>query len=79
MLGATVGATAVGQGFVTPAAEGVVGKGLLVAEPAPVTPPGLATVGLVVALQGATVPLCGVPIPPTAVFTPGATWPGELP
>jgi hypothetical protein len=35
MLGATVGVTAVGQGFVTPPAEGVlVGKGLLVTEPA---------------------------------------------
>jgi hypothetical protein len=56
---------------VTPAAEGVlVGNGLLVTEPVPVTPvPELATVGLVVALQGATV----VPIPPTPVFTPGAT------
>jgi len=76
-FGATVGVTAVGHGFLMPAAEGaLVGKGLLVTEPAPVTPvPELATVGLVVGLQGATV----VPIPLTPVFTPGATWPGELP
>ena len=60
----------------TPAVEGVlVGKGLLVTEPAPVTPvPELATVGLVVGLQGATV----TPIPPAPVFTPG-TWPVALP
>lgn len=79
MLGATVGVTGVGQGFVTPGAEGVVGKGLLVAELAPVTPaPELAVVGLVVgliALHGATVPLDAGPIPPM----PGATWPAELP
>jgi len=71
MLGATVGVTAVGQGFVAPPAGGVlVGNGLLVTEPVPVTPvPELATVELVVAVQGATV----VPIPLTPVFTPGAT------